>query len=57
LGQLGSQPGIQAGPIHRPDDAVEVGVETLSRLEADRKCRLGIGERITREVLHEGHRN
>jgi len=67
---------IQAGLIHRPDDVVEVGVETLrSRLEARLspgsaarqeavqrmqefrdKYRLGLGERITGELLHEGHR-
>jgi hypothetical protein len=67
---------IQAGLIHRPDDVVEVGVETLrSRLEArpspgsaarqeavrrmqefGDKYRLGLGERITRDLLHEGHR-
>jgi hypothetical protein len=67
---------IQAGLIHRPDEVVELGVETLrSRLEARRssgpsareeavrrmqefgdKYRLGLGERITRNLLHEGHR-
>ena len=67
---------IQAGLIHRPDEVVELGVETLrSRLEARRssgssareeavrrmqefgdKYRLGLGERITRDLLHEGHR-
>jgi len=67
---------IQAGLIHRADDVVEVGVETLrsrlqarlspgssSRPEAVRRMqefadtyRLGLGERITRDLLHEGHR-
>ena len=68
---------IQAGLIHRPDEVVEVGVETLrSRLEArlslgsstrqdvvrrmqefGDKYHLGLGERITRDLLHEGHRH
>ena len=68
---------IQAGLIHRPDEVVEVGVETLrNRLEArlspgssareeaiqrmqefGDKYRLGLGERITRDLLHEGHRH
>jgi len=68
---------IQAGIINRPDEVVEVGVETLrSRLEArlspgssarqeavrrmqefGDKYRLGLGERITRDLLHEGHRH
>jgi hypothetical protein len=67
---------IQAGLIHRPDEVVEVGVETLrSRLEAHLpagslarqeairrmqefgdKYRLSLGECITRDLLHEGHR-
>jgi hypothetical protein len=67
---------IQAGLIRRPDDVVEVGVETLrSRLEArlaressarkdavrrmqefGDRYQLGLGERITRDLLHEGHR-
>ncbi len=67
---------IQAGLIHRPDEVVEVGVETLrsrlearfspgslARQEAVRRMqefgdmyRLGFGERVTRSLLHEGHR-
>jgi hypothetical protein len=67
---------IQAGLIKRPDDVVEVGIETLrSRLGADAvsgpssrheavrrmqefgdKYHLSLGEPITRELLHDGHR-
>ena len=67
---------IQAGLISRPDDVVDVGIETLrgrlgahaepgspARVEAVRrmqefgdKYRLSLGERITRDLLHEGHR-
>ena len=67
---------IQAGLVHRPDEVVEVGVETLrarllsqfpgsvsSRRDAIRRMeefadtyRLSLGERITRNLLPDGHR-
>ncbi|HEX4747899.1 MAG TPA: hypothetical protein VH302_00020 [Bryobacteraceae bacterium] len=67
---------IQAGLIDRPDEVVDVGVETLrtrllsrvaagasSRQDAIRRMQefadeyhLSLGERITRDLLHDGHR-